>query len=97
MEQLTERAALTRRRIIEAAAAELVETGDVEVAAVARRAGTSVGLPYRYFGTRSGLMSALLADFYDRLVSETVLGHVDGRTWPDRWRAQITRWVDWVY
>lgn len=97
MEPLTDRAALTRRRLLEAAAAELVETGDVEVAAVARRAGMSVGLPYRYFGTRSGLMSALLADFYDRLVSETVLGHFDGRTWPERWRDQITKWVGWVY
>ncbi|MEO3801592.1 TetR/AcrR family transcriptional regulator [Nonomuraea sp. B1E8] len=97
MEPLTERAATTRRRILEAAAAELIETGDVEVAAVARRAGLSVGLPYRYFGTRSGLMSALLADFYERLVTETVLGHFDGTTWLDRWRAQLTVWVDWVY
>ncbi|MFI6737601.1 TetR/AcrR family transcriptional regulator [Nonomuraea sp. NPDC050451] len=97
MEPLSERAAATHRRILEAAAAELIETGDIEVAAVARRAGLSVGLPYRYFGTRSGLMSALLADFYDRLVNETVLGHFSGHTWLERWRAQLTRWVDWVY
>ncbi|NJP91789.1 TetR/AcrR family transcriptional regulator [Nonomuraea sp. FMUSA5-5] len=97
MEPLSERAAATRSRILQAAAAELAETGDIEVAAVARRAGLSVGLPYRYFGTRSGLMSALLADFYDRLVSETVLGHFTGRTWLERWRDQLTRWVDWVY
>ncbi|MFG2074588.1 TetR/AcrR family transcriptional regulator [Nonomuraea maritima] len=97
MESLSERGAATRRRLLEAAAAELVETGDIEVAAVARRAGLSVGLPYRYFGTRSGLMSALLADFYERLVSETVLGHFAGHTWPERWRNQLTRWVDWVY
>ncbi|NRQ40078.1 TetR/AcrR family transcriptional regulator [Nonomuraea sp. NN258] len=96
-EPLSDRAATTRRRILEAAAAELIETGDVEVAAVARRARLSVGLPYRYFGTRSGLMSALLADFYERLVTETVLGHFAGHTWLDRWRAQLTRWVDWVY
>ncbi|MEO3887791.1 TetR/AcrR family transcriptional regulator [Nonomuraea sp. B5E05] len=97
MEPLTERAATTRRRILEAAAAELIETGDVEVAAAARRAGLSTGLPYRYFGTRSGLMSALLADFYERLVTETVLAHFDGATWLERWRAQLTQWVDWVY
>ncbi|MEV1003822.1 TetR/AcrR family transcriptional regulator [Nonomuraea sp. NPDC050202] len=94
---MSERAATTRSRILQAAADELVETGDIEVAAVARRAGLSVGLPYRYFGTRSGLMSALIADFYDRLVTETVLGHFSGRTWLERWRAQLTRWVDWVY
>jgi AcrR family transcriptional regulator len=97
VEPLSERAATTRSRILQAAADELVEIGDIEVAAVARRAGLSVGLPYRYFGTRSGLVSALIADFYDRLVTETVLGHFSGRTWLERWRAQLTRWVDWVY
>lgn len=97
MEHLSERGVATRRRLLEAAGAELVESGDIEVAAVARRAGLSVGLPYRYFGTRSGLMSALLADFYERLVSGTVLGHFAGRTWSERWRSQLTRWVDWVY
>lgn len=97
MEQLSTRAAASRRRILDAAAAELVETGDIEVAAVARRAGLSVGLPYRYFGTRSGLMSALLTDFYDRLVDETVLVRYGGQTWPRRWRAQLERWIDWVY
>ena len=97
MESLSRRAAATHRRLLEAAAEELIETGDVEVAAVARRAGLSVGLPYRYFGTRSGLMSALLADFYDRLVADTVLASFDGRTWLERWRTQVVTWVDRVY
>ncbi|MGW0483336.1 TetR/AcrR family transcriptional regulator [Nonomuraea sp. NPDC003214] len=97
MEPLSERAAASRRRLLEAAADELIATGDVEVAAVARRAGLSVGLPYRYFGTRSGLMSALLEDFYERLVADTVLVSFDGDTWLDRWRAQLTTWVDRVY
>ncbi|WP_197093530.1 TetR/AcrR family transcriptional regulator [Nonomuraea sp. SBT364] len=97
MEKLSERAAASRRRLLEAAADELIATGDVEVAAVARRAGLSVGLPYRYFGTRSGLMSALLEDFYERLVADTVLVSFDGDTWLDRWRAQLTTWVDRVY
>jgi hypothetical protein len=39
MESLFRRAAATHRRLLEAAAEELIETGDVEVAAVARRAG----------------------------------------------------------
>lgn len=97
VELLSERAAVTRRRLLDAAAAELAATGDVEVAAVARRAGTSTGLPYRYFGTRSGLMSALLEDFYDRLVAGTVLGHYEGTSWLDRWRTQVTTWVDHLY
>ncbi|MGP3937456.1 TetR/AcrR family transcriptional regulator [Nonomuraea sp. KM88] len=97
MESLTERGAATQRRILDAAAEQLIETGDIEVAAVARRAGLSVGLPYRYFGTRSGLMTALLADFYDRLLDKTVLSPFAGHTWLERWRAQLTRWIDWVY
>jgi AcrR family transcriptional regulator len=94
---MDDRAAATRRRLLEAAGEELIATGDVEVAAVARRAGTSVGLPYRYFGTRSGLMSALLEDFYERLMSETVLGHYEGTTWLERWRAQVATWVGHMY
>jgi AcrR family transcriptional regulator len=94
---MDDRAAATRRRLLEAAGDELIATGDVEVAAVARRAGTSVGLPYRYFGTRSGLMSALLEDFYERLMSETVLGHYEGTTWLERWRAQVATWVGHMY
>ncbi|WP_063792132.1 TetR/AcrR family transcriptional regulator [Nonomuraea pusilla] len=97
MDSLSARAEATRHKLLEAAAAELIETGDVEVAAVARRAGVSVGLPYRYFETRSGLMSALLGDFYDRLVADTVLTGFEGETWLDRWRAQVVTWVERVY
>ncbi|MEU4547670.1 TetR/AcrR family transcriptional regulator [Nonomuraea dietziae] len=97
MEVLSDRATASRRRILEAAGAELAATGDVEVAAVARRAGVSAGLPYRYFGTRSGLMSAVLEDFYDRLVADTVLGHYAGASWLERWRAQVATWVDHMY
>ena len=42
--------AQTRKKLLDAAQAELVEAGgNLEVAAVARRAGTSIGLTYRYF------------------------------------------------
>jgi AcrR family transcriptional regulator len=97
MHPVSDRAAASRRRLLQAAAAELIATGDVEVAAVARRAGMSVGLPYRYFGTRSGLMSALLEDFYERLVADTVLGHYEGSNWLERWRTQVATWVEHMY
>ncbi|MEV0202231.1 TetR/AcrR family transcriptional regulator [Nonomuraea sp. NPDC050691] len=97
MEPVSGRAAASRRRLLQAAAHELIATGDVEVAAVARRAGMSAGLPYRYFGTRSGLMSALLEDFYERLIAVTVLGHYEGATWLERWRAQVATWVEHMY
>ena len=64
----TRRGAATRRRLLEAAAAELVDRdGGLEVAAVAARAGVSTGLLYRYFGSRAGLVAAVVGDFYDRL------------------------------
>ena len=71
-------------RILDAAIAELVESdGVLEVAAVARRAGVSVGLPCRYFGTRSGLLVAVVESFYDRL-DAAVLHHVfPGKTWQE--------------
>ncbi|GAA4534691.1 MULTISPECIES: TetR/AcrR family transcriptional regulator [Nonomuraea] len=97
MERVSDRAGASRRRLLQAAAEELIASGDVEVAAVARRAGMSTGLPYHYFGTRSGLMSALLEDFYERLIADTVLGHYEGATWLERWRAQVATWVEHMY
>ncbi len=57
----------TRRRLVEAATAQLIEgAGDVELAAVARRAGVSPGAPYRHFASKSALLRTLVEDFYDR-------------------------------
>jgi AcrR family transcriptional regulator len=75
----------------------MVRTGNIEVVDVARRAGVSVGLPYRYFGTRSGLVSAVISDFYDRLDEAVTNREFDGDTWYDRERARVTSWVDHLY
>lgn len=57
----------TRRRILAATAAELVAgDGVMEIGDVARRAAVSVGLSYHYFGSKAGLVAALVEDFYDR-------------------------------
>jgi AcrR family transcriptional regulator len=69
---LTRRGEATRSRLLESAAAELVERdGRLEVASVAARADVSVGLLYRYFGSKAGLVKAVVEDFYDRLFAET--------------------------
>ncbi|WP_255268355.1 TetR/AcrR family transcriptional regulator [Actinomadura madurae] len=91
------RGVAARQRLLAAAAEEMAATGDIEVASVARRAGVSVGLPYRYFGTRSGLLSALITDFYDRLDAAVGLTEFDGDTWQDRERARVHAWVDHLY
>ena len=86
---LTSRAEATRRALIDAAVAEWTVTGEVEVAAVARRAGVSAGLPYRYFGTRSGLLIALVEDFYSRLEDAAGMRRYDASSWIDRERRRI--------
>ncbi|MFS2295370.1 MAG: TetR/AcrR family transcriptional regulator [Actinomadura sp.] len=96
-ERWSARGTAARQRILRAAAEEMAATGDIEVAAVARRAGVSAGLPYRYFGTRSGLVSAVISDFYDRLEEAVTNREFDGDTWHDRERARVTAWVDHLY
>ncbi|GLZ08418.1 putative transcriptional regulator, TetR [Actinomadura sp. NBRC 104412] len=95
--QWSARGSAARQRILQAATEEMAATGDIEVAAVARRAGVSVGLPYRYFGTRSGLVSAVISDFHDRLDEAVTNREFDGDTWYERERARVTAWVDHLY
>jgi AcrR family transcriptional regulator len=96
-QQLSARGRAAREQILAAAAEEMVATGDVEVAAVARRAGVSVGLPYRYFGTRSGMLCAVVSAFHDRLAEAVTEREFAGDTWYDRERARVTAWVDHLY
>ena len=63
---LTARGTVTRQRLIDAAREELIDTGGVlEVAGVVRRAEVSPGLLYRYFGSKDGLVAAVVNAFYD--------------------------------
>lgn len=82
---LTRRGEATRRKLLQAAAAELLDRdGALEVASVATRAGVSVGLLYRYFGSKAGLVAAVVDDFYDRLleaVAQAQEGPGQGADW----------------
>jgi AcrR family transcriptional regulator len=63
----------TRGRLLESARNELVERqGVLEVDSVARRAGVSVGLIYRHFGSKAGLVGAVVQAFYDRFEDEVI-------------------------
>jgi AcrR family transcriptional regulator len=79
-----------RAALLEAAKAELVErSGALEVASVAERAGVSVGLIYRHFGSKAGLLSALMQDFYDRMDAEVLLvDPLPGASWAERERRR---------
>lgn len=69
----TPRGAIMRRRLIDAARDELIERdGQLEVDSVAGRAGVSVGSIYRHFGSRAGLIGAVVEDFYRRYRSEAL-------------------------
>jgi AcrR family transcriptional regulator len=94
---LTPRGLAARGRILAAAAQQLAEEGHVEVARVAARAGVSDGLPYRYFGNRSGLIAAVVEDFHLRLSEAVVYADFPGATWQDRERQRVTAWVHFLY
>ncbi|WP_068273428.1 TetR/AcrR family transcriptional regulator [Aldersonia kunmingensis] len=93
----TARGARARERLIAAATEELAQTGTFEVAAVARRAGVSAGLPYRYFGTRTGLLLAVVDSFYQRFCDTIALRVYDEPTWAARERRRIADWVGFIY
>lgn len=55
-------------RLISAAQAELIRArGVLEMQAVAKRANVSVGLAYHHFGSKAGLIAAVVEQFYNRL------------------------------
>ena len=55
-------------RLIRAAQEELIAShGLLEMQAVAKRAKVSVGLAYHHFGSKAGLISAVVEAFYNRL------------------------------
>jgi AcrR family transcriptional regulator len=91
------RGALARDRLVCAATEELAQTGEIEVAAVARRAGVSAGLPYRYFATRTGLLIAVLEAFHHRLCDAAAMRIYDAPTWAERELQRIRDWVAFLY
>lgn len=95
--ELSQRGAAARARLLAAAKVELAETGDLEVAAAARRAGVSAGLPYRYFGTRGGLLVAVVEDFWGRLAQACLMRRYTAPTWFDREYQRVTDWVECLY
>lgn len=58
----------TAERLINAAQDELIQAhGQLEMQAVAKRAKVSVGLAYHHFGSKAGLIAAVVERFYNRL------------------------------
>lgn len=94
----TRRRGTARDRIMAAALDAFVTgEGDFEIGAVAERAGVSVGLAYHYFGSKAGLLSALITDFYNR--HDAVANQRLDRTlpWPRREHTRLKASIDFMY
>ena len=99
MRARTKRGAASEQRLLEAASRELVERqGRLEVESVARRAGVSVGLIYRYFGSKVGLVGAVVEDFYQRFERDVMESNpAPGTDWAAREHERTLRAVAFHY
>jgi AcrR family transcriptional regulator len=77
---LTRKGHATRERLL-AAARELAiaSGGHFELAEVAEAAGVVPSLVHRYFGSKAGLVTALVDDFFDRFAAEVLDLALDDR------------------
>ncbi len=89
----------TAERLLEAAQAELIaHDGRLEMSGVARRAGVSVGLAYHHFGSKTGLIVAVVERFYEPL-RDVMMGPtgMDQESWAKLERERFSRMVDHYY
>lgn len=100
MSDLSAKALKTRASLLDAARDDLLEFGGgLEVGRVAERAGVSVGLIYRYFTSRAGLLAAVAEDFYDRYQAQVMAADPlpDAGHWNSREELRVRRAVEFVY
>lgn len=82
------RSGRTRSALLDAARAELMASeGEAEMAAIAARAGVSIGLAYHHFGSKAGLIASVVEDFYARY-TDTVNARYPEPSWAARERAR---------
>jgi AcrR family transcriptional regulator len=85
----------TREKLVSAAQEELIRgQGHLEMQAVAKRAQVSVGLAYHHFGSKAGLIAAVVEEFYNRLDEAAFSGaRLTSESWADRERERIAAYV----
>ena len=91
-------ASASRQRILEAAGQLLAQgDGNFEMAWVARAAGVSQGLAYHHFGSKDGLLGALVNDFYDRAEDAVLMARFDDYAdWEERDRDRVRRYIEFL-
>ena len=89
----------TRERLVRAAQDELIRNhGHLEMQAVAKRAQVSVGLAYHHFGSKAGLIAAVVEAFYNRLDEEVFNDACrPSESWGDRERQRIACYIAFHY
>jgi AcrR family transcriptional regulator len=95
----TQKGRATRERLL-ACARDIATANDghVETAWVAEAAGVVPSLVNRYFGSRAGLISALLDDFFGRLRAEVLDLNLDDQgTWAQHERIRLEKGVHFHY
>ncbi|GAB5483118.1 MAG: hypothetical protein Pars92KO_28750 [Parasphingorhabdus sp.] len=71
--------------------------GDLEMSQVAEKAGVSVGLAYHYFGSKSGMLGAIIDAFYDRY-NAVVNRYIDPDiNWGVREKDRLMAAVEFLY
>ena len=88
----------TRDRLLAAATAAIIEgSGDFEIGDVARRAQASVGLAYHHFGSKAGLLTAVIDSFNNR--HDAVANQrLDAKLpWTTRERSRLRASVEFMY
>ena len=86
-------------RLLKAAEEELIENdGRLEMLAVAKRAGLSTGLSYRYFGSKAGLIAAVVDHFYQP-IRHIALGEAIplDQEWTEREKRRVSALIDYYY
>ncbi|MEO0882987.1 MAG: TetR/AcrR family transcriptional regulator [Pseudomonadota bacterium] len=89
----------TPQRLLDAAETELITNqGFLEMAAVAKRAKASVGLAYHHFGSKTGLIAAVIDRFYGP-VRDIALGDAIPveLEWMAREKARVQALIDYFY
>ncbi len=80
----TPRGRRTREKLIDAARGALIEgAGQAEITDIASRADVSAGLAYHHFGSKDGLVAAVVEDFYERY-ARIANSRFRGETWAQR-------------
>jgi len=89
----------TPERLVRAAQEELIQNhGLLEMQAVARRAKVSVGLAYHHFGSKAGLIAAVVEGFYNRLEDAAFSpSKLVSSDWAGREKERIAAYISFHY